>query len=390
MFALFSRLPLAPGSPSPTPSGTPSPSGTPAPSTPAPSPAPLTEVVAEAPLALRPWLSILLPVIAAAVVTWLVFFLLDRVLRRHARLQRQVKRVRLPVFAVLLSLGLAIGTSGLIPDEGWSAAVAAALKVSIFACATWLIVVLLSSFEVSMLEHYAEESEDTRRLSKMKTQITLVKRVVTAIVIVCGVGAVLLMIPAVQQLGTTILASAGLVSVVVGLAVQGVLANIFAGLQVAFTDAIRVDDVVVVETQQGKIAEITLTYVVVAMADGRNMILPSTYFTTTPFENWSRNSSELNGNVVMDLNWTAPVERIRRRVTQLLEASELWDGRTGTTQVTGAEGGIIKLTITISARNAGDLYTLKNEIRERVVAELQERSPDSLPSFRPPAPPAAP
>ncbi|RKW70186.1 potassium transporter KefA [Galactobacter caseinivorans] len=340
-------------------------------------------------MALRPWLSFLLPVIAAALVTWVVWFLLDRVLRRHARLQRQVKRLRLPVFCVLLALGLAIGTAGLIPDEGWSAALAAGLKVAIFGCVTWLIVVALSSFEVSMLEHYEEESQDLRRLSKMKTQITLVKRVVTAIVIVCGVGAVLLMIPAVQQLGTTILASAGLVSVVVGLAVQGVLANVFAGLQVAFTDAIRVDDVVVVETQQGKISEITLTYVVVAMADGRNMILPSTYFTTTPFENWSRNSSELNGNVVMDLNWTAPVDRIRRRVTQLLEASDLWDGRTGTTQVTGAEGGIIKLTITISARNAGDLYTLKNDIREKVVAELQERDPGSLPSFRPPAPPAA-
>lgn len=383
MFALFTHLPLATGSPSPTPSGTPSPSN------PLPSPAPLTEVVAEAPMALRPWLSFLIPIVAAAVVTWVVWLLLDRLLRRHERLQRQVKRLRLPVFAVLLALGLAIGTEGLIPDEGWAAGVAAALKVAIFGCVTWLVVVLLSSFEVSMLEHYEEESQDARRLSKMKTQITLVKRVLTAVVIVCGVGAVLLMIPAVRQLGTTILASAGLVSVVVGLAVQGVLANVFAGLQVAFTDAIRVDDVVVVETQQGKISEITLTYVVVAMADGRNMILPSTYFTTTPFENWSRNSSELNGNVVMDLNWTAPVDRIRRRVTQLLEASDLWDGRTGTTQVTGAEGGIIKLTITISARNAGDLYTLKNDIREKVVAELQERDPGSLPSFRPPAPPAA-
>ncbi|WP_394160711.1 mechanosensitive ion channel family protein [Galactobacter valiniphilus] len=372
--AVLHHLSAAPAAgASQTPSPSPTPSGT------DPSMPSLEPALESAPDFLRPWLSVLIPVAIAAVATWLVWSVLARVLRSHEPLLKQVKRLRIPVFCLLLSLGLLIGTNGLIPSEGWATAVDAALKVGFIASATWLIVVLISVFEASLLEHYDTEDADTRRLAKMKTQVTLLKRVVTAVVLVVGVAIVLMMIPSVQRLGTTILASAGLISVVVGLAVQGVLANVFAGLQVAFTDAIRVDDVVVVETQQGRIQEITLTYVVVSMADGRNMILPSTYFTTKPFENWSRNSSELNGNVLMDLNWNAPVDRIRHRVTQLLEASDLWDGRTGTTQVTGAEGGIIKLTITISARNSGDLYNLKNEIREKIVAELQAKHPSALP-----------
>ena len=379
------RLLAAGASPTPSPGTSaepsPTPSGTDEPIIPA-----LPQIEADVPDWMRPVLSILIPFVAAALVTWIVWIVLDRVLRRRERLHQQIGRLRAPVFALMLSLGLLIGTGGLIPDHVWAKVASIGLLVALIASLTWLLVVLISVFEASILEHYEADAENPRRLAKMKTQITLLKRVVTAIVLFCGVGAVLLMIPAVQQLGTTILASAGLASVVVGLAVQGVLANVFAGLQVAFTDAIRVDDVVVVETQQGRIKEITLTYVVVAMADGRNMILPSTYFTTTPFENWSRGGAEIKGNVLLDLNPNAPVDMIRRRVTQLLEASDLWDGRTGTTQVTGAEGGIIKLTITVSARNPGDLYDLRNHIRERVVAELQERDPEALPRFIPPAP----
>jgi len=351
----------------------------------------LDAVVADSPALLRPWLSVLIPVVAAALATWVVWIVLDRlVLRRFETMRRQIGRLRLPVFALLLSLGLLVGTDGLVPDEFWAAFVLALLKVGFVASATWLLVVLLSVFETSLLQHYGgDEEADARRLAKLRTQVTLLKRVVTAVVLLVGVAIVLLMIPAVQRLGTTILASAGLASVVVGLAVQGVLANVFAGLQVAFTDAIRVDDVVVVEAQQGRIQEITLTYVVVAMADGRNMILPSTWFTSTPFENWSRGSSALRGNVVLDASWNAPVEKIRHRVTQLLEATELWDGEVGTTQMTGAEGGVVKLTITVSARNSGELYALKNLIRERIVAELQEKYPDALPRTVVVPPPAA-
>lgn len=372
-------LPSASSTPSPSPSPTPSGAASPTSSPVVQTPTAVNDVVEHAPSLLRPWLSILIPVAVAAVITLVAGFIVDRLLIRFPVMRTQVRRLRVPVFALMLTLGLSIGTDGLVSDPMWAGVLKASLKVAVIVSATWVLVVAVSVFERSLLEHYREAGSDVSHLAKMRTQVTLLRRVVTAVVLIVGVGGVLLMIPAVQKLGTTLLASAGLASVVVGLAVQGVLANVFAGLQVAFTDAIRVDDVVFVEQEQGTISEITLTYVVVAMADGRSMILPSTYFTTQPFENWSRGGTALTGNVAMDLNWNAPVERLRHRVTQLLEASDVWDGRVGTTQVVAAEGGIVKVTITVSARNSGDLWALKNEIRERLVADLQEKYPEALP-----------
>ncbi|MGO3151850.1 MAG: mechanosensitive ion channel family protein [Galactobacter sp.] len=340
----------------------------------------LKEVVSDAPDYLRPVLSILIPVGAAALITVVAGYIMMRLLRKVPAVQTQAKRMLLPVFCLMLSLGLVIGTDGLISNDTGNQVVQAILKVTMIVCITWTVVTLISVFERSVLAQHVDDPADvTSKLAKMRTQVTLLKRVATAVVLVLGIGGVLLMIPAVQRLGTTILASAGLVSVVVGLAVQGVLANVFAGLQVAFTSSIRVDDVVFVEGQQGKVHEITLTYVVIAMADGRSMILPSTYFTTTPFENWSRESRELNGTVILDLTWDAPVDWIRHRVEQLVDASELWDGRSVDTSVSNAEGGLMRINIVLSARNAGDLWTLRNLVREKLITELKQKYPSSLP-----------
>lgn len=375
--------------PSPSPSGqSPSPGGySPSPDAPTPDPTtvPLTpelkEVVSGAPDFLRPLLSLSIPLVAAAAVTLLAGFIVDRLLRRLPEVQHQARRMWLPSFCLMLCLGLVIGTDGLIDSEKWNTVVQACVKVALIVCITWTLVTLVSVFERSVLaRHTSDPTDVSSKLAKMRTQVTLLRRVVTAILLVLGVGGVLLMIPAVQKLGTTILASAGLVSVVVGLAVQGILSNVFAGLQVAFTNAIRVEDTVVVEGQQGTIDEITLTYVVVSMADGRNMILPSTYFTTTPFENWSRGSREMSGSVLLDLTWDAPVEWVRHRVEQLLDASELWDGRVGSVSVAGAEGGHLQLSVSFSARNAPDLATLQARLREKLVEELREKYPNALPA----------
>jgi small-conductance mechanosensitive channel len=382
--------PTGSGGASTQPSGTSSTDPTVDPST-DPTNIPLTpelkDVVSEAPDFLRPLLSVVIPVGAAALITLVGGYIVLRVLRRLPAVHDQAKRMLLPVFCLMLSLGLVIGTDGLISDDEWNTVVQAALKVAMIVCVTWTVVTLISVFEHSVLAQHTGDPQDvSSKLAKMRTQITLLKRVATAVVLVLGVGGVLLMIPAVQRLGTTILASAGLVSVVVGLAVQGVLANVFAGLQVAFTSSIRVEDVVLVEGQQGRVHEITLTYVVISMSDGRSLILPSTYFTTTPFENWSRDSRELNGTVVMDLTWDAPVEWIRHRVEQLVDASDLWDGRSVDTSISNAEGGLVKINIILSARNSGDLWTLRNQVREKLVQELKEKYPESLPSL--PARPA--
>jgi small-conductance mechanosensitive channel len=340
------------------------------------------------PVGARPLMAVAIAVVAAVAITLVLAFVVGKVLRHREALRADVNRARLPFLLVLALAGSTAALQATAADAGWHGAVDFVLLCLLIGCFAWLVTVLLHLLESALLAKYRKDLPNQRRMAKLRTQVTLLRRVAIAVVITLAVAAILLLIPQVRALGAGILASAGLISVVAGLAVQGTLSNVFAGLQIAFTDAIRVDDIVLVEGQQGSIEEITLTYVVVAMPDERRMILPSTHFTTVPFENWSRGTSEISGNVVLDLNWTAPVERLRARLQQLLDSSDLWDGRSGSLNVVNAVGGILQVSIFVSARNPGDLFDLKNYVRERLIHEMQEKYPDALPTpvgQRPPA-----
>ena len=192
----------------------------------------------------------------------------------------------------------------------------------------------------------------------------------------------MLTFPAIQALGAGLLASAGVISIVAGLAAQTSLVNVFAGIQLAFTDAIRVDDVVVVQKEWGRIEEITLTYVVVHIWDDRRLILPSTYFTTTPFENWTRRQSEVMGTVEFDLDWRAPVEEMRSELKKVLAETPLWDQRVGILQITDATAGFVRVRILVSAADSASLFDLRCLIREELVLFLQQEHPTALPHVR--------
>ena len=178
------------------------------------------------------------------------------------------------------------------------------------------------------------------------------------------------------------LASAGLLSIVAGLAAQSSLANVFAGVQLAFTDALRVGDIVIVDEHWGTIEEITLTYVVVASWDGRRWIVPSTVFISKTFENWTRSSPKLLGTVEFDLDWLVPVEAARVELQRIVRRSDLWDGRTVSMQVTEATGGYVKVRATVSAATSGDLWDLRCYVREELITWLQQRAVYALPRTR--------
>ncbi|GAA3691304.1 mechanosensitive ion channel [Arthrobacter ginkgonis] len=328
----------------------------------------------------RPWFAVIIAVIASVLIVTIAFTALGGVLRKHPTLRTDTAKARVPATLVLSFVGSLSALEVTVPDAPWRTLVDFLLLAGLICSIAWLATVLLHLLEAGLLAKYRNDLSNERRIAKVRTQVSLLRHVAIAVVMVLAVAGILLLIPQVRALGAGILASAGLISVVAGLAVQSTLANVFAGLQIAFTDAIRVDDTVLVETQQGRIEEITLTYVVVAMPDGRRMILPSTYFTSTPFENWSRGTAELNGNVLLDLNWNAPVDTIRHRLTQLLEATDLWDGRVGVLNVTDAIAGVLKVTITVSARNSADLADLRNYVREKLVHDLQTKYPEALPA----------
>jgi small-conductance mechanosensitive channel len=210
----------------------------------------------------------------------------------------------------------------------------------------------------------------------------LLRRLAVAAIITLVIATMLLTLPGARQAGATILASAGVLGIVAGLAAQSSLSNLFAGLQLAFTDAIRVDDVVVVETEWGRIEEITLTYVVVHIWDDRRLILPSTYFTTTPFQNWTRKESAVLGSIELDVDWRVPLADLRAELDRALSASEIWDERVGILQVTNAVGSFVRLRVLVSGVDGPTVWDLRCEVREALVNYLQRFHPTALPRVR--------
>jgi small-conductance mechanosensitive channel len=281
---------------------------------------------------------------------------------------------RLFVTAVLVWIALHSTMPNAYVDHGF--------LIGVIAVGAWLVGALVSFALGLAMSRYRTDVPDNRVARKVQTQLTLVRRLVYVVIVIVALGAILLTFPGVEAIGTSVLASAGLVSIVAGLAAQSTLANVFAGVQLAFSDAVRLDDVVIVEGEWGRVEEITLTYVVVHIWDDRRLVLPSTYFTSTPFQNWTRRSSELLGSVEFDLDWgVSPVE-MRAELDRVLAHTALWDGRASVLQVTDAVGGYVRIRILVTAVDAPTLFDLRCLIREELVEWLHASRPESLPASR--------
>jgi small-conductance mechanosensitive channel len=322
--------------------------------------------------------------IAALVLAEVIAAVVRAVGRRSWLSENLSRRARLPLRAVLVVtavwVALRLTTS---PDDGsWRTALDHLLLIALIISVAWLVGALAFVVEDAAVARYRTDVPDNRHARRIRTQVMVLRRLTVAVLVICAVGGVLLTFDGARAAGAGVLASAGLVSLVVGLAAQGTLGNVFAGLQLAFTDAIRVDDVVVVADEWGRVEEITMTYVVVHLWDDRRLILPSTWFTTTPFENWTRRAADLLGTVELDLDWAVPVEEMRTELTRLLQSSELWDHRVGVLQVTEATGGVVRVRALASAADAPTLFDLRCFVREGLVAWLQAQHPEALPRTR--------
>lgn len=272
------------------------------------------------------------------------------------------------------------------PQDSWRPWVDHSMRILTIATATWLIATLVVVVERRMIARFGggdtglTDADLQRR--KARTQLTVLRRLAVAVVVLLGMAATLMTFPSFADIGKTLFASAGVLSVVAGLAAQTSLGSVFAGLQIAFTDAIRVGDVVVLEKEWGRIEEITMTYVVVQVWDERRLVLPCTYFTTTPFQNWTRSATEILGTVMIDVDFTVPLDAMRDELDRLLSRSELWDGRSGVLQVVDAVNGTVRVRITVSAPNAGALWDLQCAVREGMVCWLQRSQRGALPRWR--------
>ena len=246
----------------------------------------------------------------------------------------------------------------------------------------FLIARLTNVTEAFIADKYDIKAMDNLKARTVYTQMRILKRIVYVIVFILAFGAILMTFGKVRQIGTSILASAGIVGIIIGFAAQRSIATFLAGIQIAITQPIRLDDVVVIENEWGRIEEITLTYVVVRIWDQRRLILPITYFLEKPFQNWTRQSAEILGTVFLYVDYTVPVSVVREELKRILTKSDLWDQRVCTLQVTNTTERSIELRALVSAGDSSKAWELRCLVREKLMEFLQKNYPESLPKIR--------
>ncbi|MFO1505184.1 MAG: mechanosensitive ion channel [Steroidobacteraceae bacterium] len=233
-----------------------------------------------------------------------------------------------------------------------------------------------------LLERYRIDVPDNREARAVYTQVTVLRKVAVSAIVLFGFAAMLMVFDQVRQVGATILASAGVAGIVVGFAAQRSLGTLFAGFQIAMTQPIRIDDVVIVEGEWGRIEEITLTYVVLNIWDMRRLVVPITYFLEKPFQNWTRTSTELLCTVELFVDYDVPLQALRQKLTAMLKISKFWNGKVNVVQVTDAREHTVQIRALVSADNAGAAWDLRCEVREGLLRFLQQEHPGSLPRLR--------
>lgn len=296
----------------------------------------------------------------------------NHILRRGSRLAR--------LGLVLLAIKVALPAARFEP--GYQEAARRILDLGLVALIGLALVAIVNiGWEVVERRHRIDV-EDNLRARKLRTQFGLLRRMALVLIVTLTLGGMLMTFPSLREYGLSLLASAGVAGIIVGLASRPVLANMLAGLQIALTQPIRIDDVVIVEGQFGRVEEITTTFVVIRTWDWRRMVMPLSTFIEKPFENWTLEDSSLIGSVFWHVDYSAPIEAMRRKLNEFLEASAYWDKRVANLQVVEAENHTLKIRALMSAKNSAAAWDLRCQIREQMICWLQQEHPQALPRMR--------
>jgi len=275
---------------------------------------------------------------------------------------------------------------GVVPPLAISAPAAEALKhlfsLCIIAAITWFFMSAALTGQDIALSRFDVKLKDNLRARSVHTELTILVRLLLVAIGVVSAASMLMTFDVIRHVGVSLLASAGVVGIILGLAAQRSLATLFAGLQIAFTQPIRMGDVLIVEGEWGWVEEITLTYVVIKVWDLRRLVVPVTYFLEKPFQNWTRVSSNLLGAVLIYVDYSVPVDKVRQELRDILEASDKWDGQVCGVQVTNCTERTLELRLLMSAADSSRTFDLRCEAREKILAFLLKHYPESLPRLR--------
>ncbi|HEY7114381.1 MAG TPA: mechanosensitive ion channel domain-containing protein [Thermoanaerobaculia bacterium] len=323
-------------------------------------------------------------VLAALGIHRLLFSTLDRVTRRTRSVVDNscVRHARRPVRLLLAlgALGLSLPLTPLPP--GIAAPAEHGLGLLLIAAVAWLSIALTGVADDVVASRFDVAAADNLAARQAMTRMQVFRRTIIVIVSLVAAALMLMTFPPIRRLGASLLASAGVAGILVGLAARETLSNLLAGLQIAFSEPIRLDDVVVVEGEWGHIEEIRMTYVVVRIWDERRLIVPLAHFLQRPFENWTRKKANLLGTVLVYADYGVPFDDVRRELHRVLRATDLWDGRVWNLQVTGASERAVELRALMSARDAPTAWDLRCYVREKLIEFLDRRHPRALPRLR--------
>lgn len=288
----------------------------------------------------------------------------------------QTLRLAVPLLAVILLLPL------LDLPVKWAWLTQKGFGILLIVSLVFLILRAVRAVQIALLREHRMDVPDNYAARRIYTQVSVIRKLVTFVVIIVGIGAILMMFDAVRQLGTSILASAGIAGIILGFAAQKTLGNLLAGIQIALSQPILIDDVVIVEGEFGRIEDITLTFVTVRTWDLRRLIVPITYFIEKPFQNWSRKSDEILGTIFLYLDYRVPLGELREELKRLVEKNENWDRKVCGLQVTDTKPNTIEVRALVSSLDAGKNFDLRCEVREGLIEFLRSRYPESLPRVR--------
>jgi small-conductance mechanosensitive channel len=335
----------------------------------------------------HPWtrfaLIVVIALAAAGFLRRIVQALLRRFAVRHPMGASIVARANAPLEAMipLVTLLLALRAA---PDEParWIRGLEHVLGVGLIVACTWFVVRCLGALEAAVSRFNPIDLADNLRARRLQTQVRVLSRTAMVVAVVLGIGVALMTFPTVRQFGASLLASAGLAGLAVGLAAKPVLGNLIAGIQIALTQPIRIDDVVIVEGEWGRVEEISSTYVVVRIWDERRMIVPLQYFIEHPFQNWTRTNSQILGSVMLWFDYGLSLDPLRVELERLCKSAPEWDGRVCVLQVVDSNEKAMQLRALVSSPDSGKSWDLRCKVREGLIDFVRREYPQFLPRFR--------
>jgi small-conductance mechanosensitive channel len=323
-------------------------------------------------------------IVAALIGHFIIFRLLQQFVRRKPGVLSQslVRHGQGPARWIFPLLTVLAVLPGLSLPQTFKLALEHITGLGLIATIAWLVILLIDITSDALSGRYRIDVEDNLVARRIQTQFQMLHRIMVVLVTVVTLAVMLMTFPAINHIGMSLLASAGLATLVAGMAMKGTLANLIAGAQIAFSQPFRLEDAVVVEGEFGWIEEIGTMYVTVRLWDLRRLVLPLSYFLDHPFQNWTRTSAQILGNTILYVDYTVPMDELRKELRRICESSKLWKGQVCVLQVSDATEHTVQLRALMDARNSGDAWDLRCLVREGLIDYLQKNHPGSLPRYR--------